>query len=73
LTKQWRAAVHWRKVRLVRDAARRLPGYDISWAVIAPSDDQPDGWDYHLIRTDWGIQAAYRLQRQTGGWILHLR
>jgi hypothetical protein len=68
----WRSVVHWRKAQIARRAARRLPGYNIGWAVIAPSTEQPGGWDYHLINTEWGIGAARRLRSQLGGWILRI-
>lgn len=69
-----RKRLHWRKVRVVRKAARRLPQYDISWAVITRHHVDPDvpGWDYHLVRADWGYEHALRLQADVGGWILTL-
>jgi len=70
----WRATLHWRKARVVRAAAARLPGYDFAWAVITRHHVEPDvkGWNYHLVRREWGIQHAHSLQQQVGGWILSI-
>lgn len=59
-----------RRARVARKAARALPNVDIRWAVIAPSDEQESGWDYHLIRAGWGYGAAERLRDQVGGYII---
>jgi hypothetical protein len=73
----WRAVVHWRKAQITRRAARRQRdyGHDVGWAVILPHAVAADaeGWDYHLIRRDWGIGAALRFQQQYGGWIITVR
>ena len=58
---------------MVRKAAAKLPQYKIGWAVIAPDDHQPGGWDYHLIPVVWGHEAALRLHAETGGWIMKIK
>lgn len=62
----------WRKARIVRRAVRQLPEFDIPWAVIRSDGERPDGWDYHLIRAEWGYETAVKYQKELGGWILTL-
>ena len=77
------AIVHWHKAMIVRRAAKALSEYDISCAVITKHRSAPSGipwfrtciggWDYTLIRRDWGPEYARRYQQQYGGWILPIK
>jgi hypothetical protein len=59
---------------IVKRAVEKLPDHEIGWAVINRHSPDPniDGWDYHLIKTEWGYGNALRFQSECGGWILTL-